>query len=317
MSRRIEFAVGLFVTVTALLILASIGYVAYMKGAFSTVYTYTLSSKTGESLTVGMPVVFGGFNIGRVSSTELDDQGTVLVQITIPERHNRMIRADSKFVLEKPLIGSPRLLVWTGDLKGPPLPPKTIPEITVSSDINEIIKRAEPIVAKADQIMANVARVTGNLADPQGDVNRILRDAEAVTSRFAQKESILEMVVSDPKSIQSIHASLAKLKDITAHVDSVLANVDTITGKADQEIYGRDGVLPLVRDILRDVMVKLKKIDVTLDNLNKISGETADAAKDLKVLRSELDATVTAIGNLADELDRKIPFKDKPEIKLP
>jgi len=317
MSRRIEFAVGLFVTVTTLLIIASIGYVAYMKGAFSRVYTYTLASKTGESLTEGMPVVFGGFNIGRVSSTELDEQGTVLVQIAIPERHNRVIRSDSRFVLEKPLIGSPRLLVLTTDLKGPPLPPKPLPEITVSSDINEIIKRAEPIVAKADQIMANVARVTGNLADPEGDVNRILREAETVTSRFAQKESILEMVVSDPKSLQSIHASLTKLKDISAHVDSVLANIDTITGKADQQIYGQDGVLPLVRDILRDLVAKLRKLDVTLDNLNKISGETADAAKDLKVLRSELDATVTAIGKLADEIDRKIPFKDKPEIKLP
>lgn len=317
MTRKIEFAVGLFITVTAILILASIGYVAYIKGAFTKVYTYTLSSKAGESLTEGMPVVFRGFNIGRISSLELDAQGTVLIQIEIPEQHNRMIRADSKFVLEKPLIGSSRLLVMTENLNGPPLPPKSVPEITVSSDINEIIKRAEPIVEKADMIMANVAKVTGNLADPQGDVNRILRDAETVTSRFAQKESILEMVVGDPKSMQSIHASLAKLKDITAHVDSILGNVNKIAGKADEQLYGRDGILPLVRDILRDLAAKLRKLDTALDNVNKISGETAEAAKDLKVLRAELDATVTSIGKLADEIDRKIPFKAEPEIKLP
>ncbi|MEK6655533.1 MAG: ABC transporter substrate-binding protein, partial [Thermodesulfobacteriota bacterium] len=66
-----------------------------------------------------------------------------------------------------------------------------------------------------------------------------------------------------------------------------------------------------------DLLAKLAKIDATLDNINKVSADAVDSTKDLKVLRSELDAAVTAIGNLADELDRKIPFKAKPEIKLP
>jgi phospholipid/cholesterol/gamma-HCH transport system substrate-binding protein len=317
MTQKIEFKVGLFITITTLLIVASIGYVAYKKGAFSLVYTYTLSSKTGDSLTEGMPVVYWGFNIGRVSSLELDEQGNVLIQIKIPERHNRVIRADSKFVLEKPLIGSPRIVVSTIDLNGSPLSTKIVSEMTVSSDINEIIQRAQPIVDKADRIMASLAKVTENLADPNGDVNRILRNAEAVTARFAKKESILEMAVSDPKSIKSIHDALQKVGDIAVQVDDIMKNVNIMAAKADAEITGRNGILPLVRDILRDLLEKLAKLDTALDNINKVTGEAADSTKDLKALRIELDTAVTAIGNLADELDRKIPFKSKPEIKLP
>jgi phospholipid/cholesterol/gamma-HCH transport system substrate-binding protein len=316
-TQKLEFKVGLFITITTVLIMASIGYVFYKKGIFAPVYTYTLSSNTGESLTEGMPVVFGGIIIGRVNSMELDEQGTVLIKIKIPERHDRVIRADSKFILEKPLLGSPRIVVLTGNLHGPPLPPTIISEITVSSDINEIIKRAQPIVDKADRIMGSVAQITENLADPNGDVRRILKDAETVTSRFSKKESILEMAVGNPESIKSIHESLAKLRDITARADSILAKVETMTGKTGEEIYGRDGVLPLVRDILRDLLAKLAKIDITLDNINKISGEAADSTKDLRALRNELDAAITAIGDLVDEVDRKIPFKTKPEIKLP
>ena len=37
MIQRIEFKVGLFITITSLLIMASIGYVAYKKGVFSKV----------------------------------------------------------------------------------------------------------------------------------------------------------------------------------------------------------------------------------------------------------------------------------------
>jgi phospholipid/cholesterol/gamma-HCH transport system substrate-binding protein len=317
MTLKIEFKVGLFITITSLLIMASIGYVAYKKGMFSKVYTYTLSSQTGENLTEGMPVAVWGFTIGRVSSLELTDQGTVLVRIKIPERHNRMIRADSKFILDKPLIGSSRIVVKTTNLNGPPLSLQTIPEITESNDINELIKRAQPIIDKADRIMGNVEGITANLADPKGDVNRILREAEALVARFSKRDSLLEMAVGDPESVKSIHEALKKLRDITVKADGILQRVDGMAGKTDEELYGKDGVLPQFRNILRDLLAKLVKIDATFDNINKISTDAADSTKDLKALRNELDATVTAIGDLAGEIDRMIPFKAKPEIKLP
>ncbi len=317
MTQKLEFKVGLFITITTLLIMASIGYVFYKKGIFAPVHTYTLSSRTGESLTEGMPVVFGGIIIGRVNSTELDEQGTVIILIKIPERYNRVIRADSKFVIEKPLLGSSRIVVTTGNLKGPPLSPAAVSEVTVSSDINEIIRRARPIVDKADRIMESVAQIAENLANPNGEVRRILKDAETVTSRFSKKESVLEMAVGDPQSVKAVHETLGKLRDITVRADSIFAKADTLVGRTGEEIYGPDGVLPLVRDILRDLLAKLMKLETALDNINLISGEAADSTKNLKALRNEIDAVITAIGDLVADVDRKIPFKTKPEIKLP
>ena len=39
--------------------------------------------------------------------------------------------------------------------------------------------------------MANITQITANLADPEGEVNRILRDAEALIARFSKKDSLL------------------------------------------------------------------------------------------------------------------------------
>jgi phospholipid/cholesterol/gamma-HCH transport system substrate-binding protein len=324
MAQRIEFKVGLFIVVSTLLIIASIGFIAYKKDVFSRVHTYTLSSKTGENLTEGMPVAFWGFTIGRVSEMELTEKG-VLIRIKIPERHNRVIRANSRFVLDKPLFGPSRIIVTTDNLNDPPLSPEIIPDIGVSNDINELIKQVQPIAEKVDRIAANVAAVTGNLADPQGDVNRVVRNAEMLTARLARSESLLEMAVGDPESVKSVNDVLKKARDIAARLDTILAKAETLVTKADSELYGPRGVvpqvkedlLPLVRDILRDLLAKLAKVDTTLENLNRISGEAADSTKDLKVLRGELDAVVIAVGNLVEELDRKIPFKAKREIKLP
>lgn len=331
MMQRVEFKVGLFITISSLLILASIGYVTYKKGVFSKIHTYTLSSQTGDNLTEGMPVAVQGFTIGRVSSLELNNRGIVLIRIKIPERHIRMIRADSTFILDKPLIGSPRIVVRTTNLSGPPLSPQTVPELTESNDINEIIKRAQPIIDKADRIMGHFEQITANLANPKGDVNRILQSAEVLVSRFSKRDSILEMAVGDPESVKSIHEALKRVRDITVKADGILKRVDGMAGtadgilqkfdgmagKTDGELYGQAGILPQFRNILRDLLAKLAKIDATFDNINKISTEAADSTKDLKVLRNELDLAVSAIGDLAAEIDRMIPFKAREEIRLP
>jgi phospholipid/cholesterol/gamma-HCH transport system substrate-binding protein len=260
--------------------------------------------------------VFWGFNIGQVSSMELTAKG-VLIHIKIPERNNRVIRANSKFVLDKPLLGTSRIIVTTDNLNDPPLSPKVFPEITVSNDINELIKKVQPIAEKLDSIGASVATLTANLADPRGEVTRILKNVETVTAHFSKKESLLEMAVGTKESVKSIQDILSNVQDMTVRMDGILKKVDTLAGKSDEEIYGRDGVFPLVRNILRDLLAKLAKIDATLDNINKVSAEAVDSTKDLKILRNNLDETVNAIGALVDQLDRIIPFQDKPGIKLP
>lgn len=316
MSVKIEFKVGLFIIIMALLILASIGYVAYKKDMFSKIYTYTLTSKTGENITEGTPVVFWGFNIGQVSSMELTDAG-VLVQIKIPERNNRVIKAGSRFVLEKPLLGSSRIIVYTDNLNALPLQESAITELMVTDDINELIKRGQTIAEKMDIIISNMTTISADMADPQGDVRRILKNADKVTTLLAEKNSLGEMLMGNEDSIKSVQEIIETAHEIAVRTDNITRRLDALTAKADEQLYGSEGVLSLVRDILNDLTAKLAKVDITLDNLNKASGETVNATEDLNALREDVDETLLAIRNLVEDLDRIIPFKTESEINLP
>ncbi len=317
MIRRIELKVGIFLIVVTLLIVASVFYVAYKKGFFAKVYTFTLASKSGEDLAEGMPVVFSGFKIGLVNALELSGDGSVLIKIKIPERHVKWIRADSTFITNKPLIGSPRIVVVTDNLNSPILSSEQVPEVASVSDINETIKKARPLLDEVNKIAKNIEKLTANLADPNGDVHKILANAEKLTANLAQKKSIMEMAISDKESIDSLYAALKQAKDITAQVEAILKKVDTMAGKTDDMIYGEGGALPGVVKALKDILAKLEKLNTTIDNINKISNEAADAAVDFKALRTQVDDTVASIGDLARELEKKIPFKKAPEIKLP
>lgn len=303
MSKKVEVKVGLFVVITSVLIIASVLYLAYSKGFFTREYIYTLSSKSGEDLTEGMPVLFSGYKIGRVETLELNDQGILLIKIRIPEQHSKWIRSNSTFSLYKPLIGSSRLIIATENLNSPALSPKTIPEIVMVNDINETIKKVQPTLAKVDKVVTNIERITANLADPQGNVNKILSHSEKLTGNLAKKDTLIEMATGTPESAKSVNESLKKIRDLLA--------------KTDDQVYGNDGALPLVRKILKDIILKLEKINTALDNVVKISADASDSTKDLKLLRTEIDTTVNSIGKLVNDIDKILPSKKEPEIKLP
>ena len=289
MPKRIELKVGLFIVITSLLVIISVLYIAYSKGYFAKEQIYTLSIKSGQEISEGMPLFFSGFKIGKVEKLELNDQGLVHVKITIPDQHAKWIRTSSTFSINKPLIGSSKLVVSTPDLNSPPLSPKIIREIFIVDDINETIKKLDPILENINKVVANI---------------------EGITGKLSEKKSLIEMAVGTPQSTQSIHDSIKKANDL-------LSKLDKIASKTDEQVFGNDGALPLVRKILKDILVKLEKLNTTLDNVTNMSSDAAASTKDLKLLRSQIDSTVNSIGNLINEIDKLIPFKKEPKIKLP
>ena len=305
-----EAKVGLFVGCTAILVLLALLYLAAGKGVFETTHTFTLLSKSGDSFTEGMPVVFSGFNIGKVQALELNDQGIVLIKIKIPDRHVKWIRSDSTFILYRPLIGSASIVVNTPNLKSAPLDTRKIKEVVIINDINDAIAKIEPVLERLTEIADNVENLTYNLSDPKGDLSRVLGNAEKITTNLASKKSLVEMAVSDEESVKALNDSLKKLKDITT-------KVDMMADKTDKEIYGTDGALPQVNTILKDLVSKLQKLDKTVDNINKISTDTSEGMKDFHILRSDIDDVVNSLGEVVKKLDAIIGSKKAPEFKVP
>ncbi|HEX7416329.1 MAG TPA: MlaD family protein [Smithellaceae bacterium] len=253
MSR--EYKVGLFIICTAIVIFLALLYLAREKGFFTTVHTFTLSSKSGEGFTEGMPVVFSGFNIGKVHALELNDKGIVLIKIRIPQRHVKWIRTDSTFILYRPLIGAARIVVTTDNLNSKPLPENKIPEVGIVNDINDTIEKVQPLIEKIIPIAENLERLS--------------------------------------------------------------RKIDKMADKTDEQVFGKDGTLPQINKILKDIIGKLEKLNKTVDNINKISKDASEGMNDFHMLRSDIDDTVKAIDDVAKKLDAILSKKKEPEVKVP
>ena len=278
-----EIKVGLFIVCTTIIICLALLYLAREKGFFEIVYTFTLSSKSGDGFTEGMPVVFSGFDIGKVHALELNDKGIVLIKIKIPQRHIKWIRTDSTFIIYRPLIGAARIVVTTNNLNSKPMPKDKIPEVETVNDINDAIEKIQPLLEKITQIAENLEHLSSKIDAMAGKTDE----------QVFGKEGTLPQV------------------------NRILKDVNGKLEKLNEQALGKEGTLPQVNKILRDVAGKLEKLNTTVDNINKISTETSEGMKDFRTLRSNIDDTVKALDDVAKEIDAIISKKKEPEIKVP
>jgi phospholipid/cholesterol/gamma-HCH transport system substrate-binding protein len=164
------------------------------------------------------------------------------------------------------------------------------------------------------EVLENVASLTAN----DGSLGRTLADLQAVSGRLSGRQGMLAGLMGNEDDARKL------LQTITS-ANELLARLNTLSGKADQQVFGKDGVIPGAQQTVRELngllveaRVSLQKVDKVLADATVISGNAKDASSDLGALRSEVDASLRKVDRLISELNRKWPFAPKQqEVKLP
>ncbi len=303
MAKNIELKVGFFVVTTVLLIVLFIGYVAWKKDYFSKVYTFTLFAKSGEGFSQGMPVVFSGFEIGKVYDLELNEKGVVIITVKIPERHVKWLHGDSILILDRPLIGTPKIVVYTSNLESPVLSTESMLEVFPVDSINDAVQRVQPLIEKVGTVADNIVKITSTLAE---------------------RETLLEMAVGEKATVTAVNDTLLKLtalasstEDILLNISKITKEVDGMTREAKDGLFSDGGILPLVSSILRDILDKLKTLNAVIEDLPRMTGEMTRSTDNLEVLRRDIDRAVDSVNEVLRGVERLIPLKEEKEVRLP
>ena len=321
--KNLELKIGLLLAFTLLLALAIVFYILYARGAFQVTQTLYLTAPEAEGVKVGMPMTFSGFPIGTVKRLDLTPQGKVRIEIAIPRQDARWLRQNSRFTLEKSLIGGAKIKAFSADLNDAPLEDGAQRSLLTGDVTQEI-----PIlVEKVKTILANVADMTGK----DSAVNRSLGSVATVTGRMAGEYGVLEGVLGGPDKARQVVAALDKANGLLANLNGVSLKVDGILAKADSQVFGPAGVMDQTRQsvtqvnaLLGDVRHSLKQADAILANVQTASGDVARitgnvsaATTDLAQLRVEIDDSVGKVNHLINEINRKWPFARDVEIRAP
>jgi phospholipid/cholesterol/gamma-HCH transport system substrate-binding protein len=314
--KNLQFRIGLLIGFTFVIAVGFIAYALYARGVFEATQRLTLISDNVEGVSVGMDVSFSGFPIGRVNRISLADDGRARIEIVVPLKDARWLRASSIFTLERGIVGSAKIRAFTANLQDPPLPDGA--ERTVlRGDTSEEIPR---MVATLRGVLENVERVTS--AD--GSLQASLANVRTMTERLAGRHGVLGAVLGGDDEAKKVVATIERANALLASLGGVSRRLDVVLSKTDQRVYGEGGLMDgtqravaQANAILGEVRESLKRLDRVLADAEKISGNAKAATSDLAALRAEVDASLRKVSAILEEINRKWPFERNTDIRLP
>ncbi|MFZ3042233.1 MAG: MlaD family protein [Thiobacillus sp.] len=313
---KLHFKVGLFAAASLLLAGAFVVYLLHARGFFEETFHLQLAAASADGVAPGVPVVFSGIEIGRVTTLGLNEEGGIIIHATFYERNAKWLKENSTFTLDKPIVGGAKIRVDSPDLDAPALPD----DATVLLLTSDISKELPALVERVKAVLDNVEHLTRK----DGEITATLANLQTVTGRMTGEYGMLEGILGSPEKARVVTDSLDGIRALVGRLDSLALKVDGMAVKTDQWLFAPAGVaeqtheaLAQIRLMLNDAQSSLEKADAMMTNAVAISADVKEGTQDIATLRAEVDDAVSKANALVNKINKMWPFASEPEVKLP
>ncbi len=263
--RHIELKIGVLVIIAVLFTVVGVVYVGYKKELFAHRIRYYVYSSTGERLFEGIPVKFEGFRMGEVSKVELNENGIIVLTLEVLQKYQRWVKNNSRvFFNQESMIGSPYLRFTKGAPEKPEMPEGSVFILEFEGGIDEIIKRAKPVMEDVAQIVENVRKLSDDISSEQGDLKRFLAHLKNVSYKLEHGDGALPYLIYRDESKIKFENILDRFTEIEERINSLGKNLNsTVTDRVDP-------ILDDVSKTTKDLYLLRRKADYTLNLGNDV-----------------------------------------------
>lgn len=228
-----ETKVGILAAVAITILV--LGY-SFLKGnnVFSSENEFYARYQSVEGLTISKPVLVNGFQIGRVSDLELQEDGSILAQFKISPDYeipkNTIARLESTDLLGGKAIvfelGNSKEYAVDGDVL------KANTEKNLMEQVQPIQKKAEQIIGRLDSVLTSINNTISpefqhNFNKSFASIAKTLQTLEGTTQR------VDNLVGSESTRISAIMANLesvsANFKNNNQKITAVMNNLEKVS----------------------------------------------------------------------------------------
>ena len=264
---RMERAVGWFVLIAAVLLLAGFGYflknTAKRKGWFTPKFHYQTSLNNAAGLKEGDPVKLMGFTAGKITRIEPNDPNDyfgVTITFEVLKPHYGYIWDDSMVKVSSDLLGNRALEITKGSSGVP----------TIDEDTNRVaiaMLRWQPVRATRQQVIAQVQKTNSNL--DAATFNWIVKDALNQTVRAAANHALYYTNLTQVYWIEP------------AEAPAVNERIEKLVNQVEQ-------ALPGILDLTNKIAAVLGNSTTLASNLNVVALNAQPAAANFALLAAQL-----------------------------
>lgn len=308
-------AMALLVMLVAL-VLGSAAYVMYARGVFEASQRLVLLADDAEGVTVGMDITFAGFPVGRVQRIELGDDGLARLLVDVPRKDAKWLRTSSVFTLERSLVGSTKLRAFSGILTDPPLPDGAERPVLKGDALAEL----PALMDAVRSLLGNLNQLTA----PDAALARTLGNVATTTRQLQGPHGALGVFMGSEANVRKLLATLERTHTLLARLDGVALRTDGLLANANTQVFGPQGLAADARHLTRELAgaaaearQTLKKVDALLVDAQAVAGNAREASTDLTVLRTDVEASLRKLDGMVNDIQRKWPFAQDPQVTLP
>lgn len=292
--------VGVF-AILALLLLFGMFYVITDFGTRHNGYRVGIHFQSAAGLPSGALVYFSGVTIGSVDAIDLLPDNTVDVILAVNKDVD--IPANSRFLIQAPLTGSPSLVIvpptppiqppGSGPTPPPapqPILPKRVlpiadqPKGTNSATIADLLDQGQGEVKKLDAMLSELKdaepRLLARLQTTLDNANQLTATAnESVVALSTQARQIADTLQS------TIAAASSNVVDLTGNLNSTVsrnsAKVDALMTSLNHTAVALNQSVDSLRQLATNKQVKKNVIDTT-QNIADLTNTVSHLASDLR-----------------------------------
>ena len=239
----------------------------------------------------------------------LGDDGRARIEVDLPRKDARWLRASSIFTIERGLVGSARIRAYTGNLQDAPLPDGAVRQV-LRGDTSEEIPR---MVATLRSVLENIEQMTGT----GGSLQASLANVRALSERLGGKQGALSAMLGNEEDAKKVINAIDRANELLASLGGASRKLDRVLGKTEQRVFGDDGLLDGTQRAVQQANAILGDVRESLKKADRILADAQGASADLSSLRAEVDASLRKVAALIDDINRKWPFQRDSEIRLP
>jgi phospholipid/cholesterol/gamma-HCH transport system substrate-binding protein len=327
---HVEFKAALLLLLTLALVVASVAYLMYARGAFEPKQRLVLVSDDSEGVSPGMAMTFSGFPIGTVQQVELAPDGTVRILIDVPKKDAHWLRTSSVFTIVRGLVGGTAIRAYSGVLADPPLPPDTVRQ-ALRGDATAELPR---LLNSARELLDNLK----NLTDQDSALAHTLEQVKQASTTLNSPQGAIKLLLGNERDRDRLLATLQRSQQVMQRAETLMTSLNQLTtrvdgtvARADERILGERGVLADVQttvqtlqQLLASTRQSLAQVDALLSQAQRlatdattVTGNAAKASADLERLRGDIDSTVRRVDQMLGDLQQRWPFQREGQVKLP
>jgi phospholipid/cholesterol/gamma-HCH transport system substrate-binding protein len=268
MKFKIRFAeqiVGFFVLLAIVGVAVILIFIGINQRWFARNYEYLSKFASGDGLSVGMPIMLKGFEIGKVAKISLTTADEVDIVFTIHDTYYDRVRPNSVLELASSPIGlGVSLKFHPGKDPGSPMAEDSFIPTTDSPEGRALIEAGKVVLPKGEDVIGSViSKLNPILDETRSAISQIRRVATSLEAAFSGQGGPVGTMVAD------LSQTPAK---VNRTIDDVTVKITTLLDK-----------ITVISDNLQDISVKTRGVIGDLStNLDDISQNLKDMTGDLK-----------------------------------